>query len=117
MRADSGIIYFNNYNVLIYLFSTGEKTSKPVIAYNFVIEYDILGKQDNQNTKLMLVEKLIDIISSDQASGIYKWKLIFQSTKSIMLDEIRKMLDFSYEILDHKTEQELICKGIIFDFV
>lgn len=116
MRADSGIIYFNDLNVLIYLFVSGNDSIKPQIVRDFKICYKIRDGINDNKLDLILIENIIDIVSSQEATGIYKWKIFFKNTKPLLLNEISKVLDFGYEVLNPEDEQILICKGIIFDF-
>lgn len=113
MRADSGIIYIDEINILLYLYAASSNNQPARIIKTHVLKVEYTNKENIKVISTKTFEIILDIISGNYAASVYNWKLIAKPENKYLLDELNTILHIDYEIPGQLREAELLCKGSI----
>lgn len=109
MREYFGIIFVDSTEIILRVYKI-EETKWQLLHYD---SRDLIdNKPEKDVTPYNIAEVIADFFSATYTQKIIDWKICARNITKEKTAEIARAIGLKIEYLDHRRQQELICKGI-----
>lgn len=105
-----GIILLDGTEVIVAIFAQNRSLKWEKLYYQV---RNLTFESQEQIDYLAIVETLVEILLFGLKLKIKNWKILSRSLPMEILKQISQVTKLKIQNLDLKTEQELICKGVL----